>query len=363
MIPTTFPPSPQASSGITATTAQSVSTTSTSSPRKMPCLQEGTIITKEEGCSLYCRRIATEANAHLPIFHPHPDLKRHLDIVLTLAKKQMGDDLSCLNNESIYSMASGLYAAEINTLEEAEKLGLIIVPPGPVFHTWYALIRTTLFNGQNNIKGYNYVETIKKEADFFRKFQLPVLLIYSILEMTDEQTQIMSQLFSEHDNIITLCLETDFPKHQMTTTLATRSDYICERSDDIRFMTLQHKDEVLKKAAAKARSSGKLSIANSLESQKSQTLVYSDIDNIIIRPDLYIMTSLGAIGCNNPHFPNMWTIVTQPFTPDQKILFEKFTSYVEHVQQNHCSFLSNPTTACVRNDKLHAALLSGFYKS
>ncbi len=254
MVPTALCKSPQAAAPEPAadTSCRESSAVTPAVCSTITFAQQGSDINMAERFSLYYRKIAGRACSHLPVGCQLPTLQKHLDIVCDLAREQIGDT-SCLNDESVYSMASGLCTAEINTLDEAHKLGLVIVPPGPVFHTWYALHGTTLFNGENYFKGYNYVKTIEKEADFLREFQLPVLLVYSILKMTAEQIQEMSRLFKEHNNIISICLETDFPGHELVRELERKADLPTERCDAIRFITLKYKDEVLNTATEKAK--------------------------------------------------------------------------------------------------------------
>lgn len=172
----------------------------------------------------------------------------------------------------------------------------------------------------------------------------------------------MSRLFKEHDNIISICLETDFPDHRMVSELEkNKNDRVGGRSDAIRFLTLKHKDEVLDLAARKSRATGKNRIAGYLDKHKGQTLVYSDIDNVIIRPDLSMLTSSGIIACNNPGsslFIDEW--VMEELTPEQRSEAQASNRYLQHIEMNHLHFLDDPADAQKKNDRFHDALFSTY---
>lgn len=299
-----------------------------------------------------------------------PDLTKHKDIVMTLAGKQQLDKTIEKDQESLYSMASALCAADIHTVEDANALGLRIVPPGPVFHTWYALRGTTLFNGKNNAKGYDYVQLIEKEAEHLRQFDLPVLLVYSTLGMTDDQITEMQGLFRENDNIVSICLEADFPGHLMTCSLATEAEaadeYSVEPMDHIRYVVLLYRQKILYKALEKAFNEGKaLAIANLSQCLKSVPLVYSDIDNVLIRPGLYMLSGPGIIPSMHPyssmHLDKHFVETLLPNRPDiQPKHVQDHNSYVSHLEDQSLVHIHDIEQARSCNDKLHSALLGGY---
>ena len=230
---------------------------------------------------------------------PLPDTSVHKEVVRTLVQEQKME----VDDDSLDTMASALCEAGIDTIEEARKFKLKVVSPGPIFHTWYAINKTTLFNGKNNPKGFDYVQTIKDESEYLRQFHLPVLLVYSTLNMTSQQVSEMQSLFTGCDNIVSICLEADFSGHRMTTSLAQiEGDLACgiASSDYIRYAALIHWSEILDKALTKARGTGKKAAEANLTWRKEQSLVYSDIDNIQIRPNLFMLSGPGFLNCSHP---------------------------------------------------------------
>ena len=310
------------------------------------------------------KRQATQPSSPaMPLFNL-PDLTTCKALVTRLAREQ-GMDESTLDDESVYSMASALYAADIKTIEEAHRFKLVIVPPGPVFHTWYAMHGTTLFNGTNNVKGYDYVEMIKKEAEYLQQFHLPVLLVYSTLNMTAEQTEEMQKLFQESKNIISICLETDFPEHPMTSSLGEQEEGI-SRVDYIRYAVLLHRQEILEKSLEKAESTGKKQVVENLQSRKNRSLVYSDIDHVLIRPNLYMLSGPGFIPCFHPKsilYIKKWEERENIPANRPDVNWEEVQAHnniVRHVWYQRQDPVHDASYARLCRDKLHSALLSGY---
>ena len=309
------------------------------------------------------RQTTRPSSPAMPLFNL-PDLTTCKALVTHLAREQ-GMDESMLDEESVYSMASALYAADIKTIEEAHRFKLVIVPPGPVFHTWYAMHGTTLFNGTNNVKGYDYVEMIKKEAEYLQQFHLPVLLVYSTLNMTAEQTEEMQKLFQESENIISICLETDFPEHPMTSSLRGHEEGI-DRVDYIRYAASLHWREILEKSLEKAEITGKKQAAENLQHRKNQSLVYSDIDNVQIRPNLYMLSGPGFTMCSHPAdsiYIEEWEIEKEISANKPDVSREEVQAHnhiVRHLWYHVENPVHNPHYARLCHDKLHSALLSGY---
>ena len=312
------------------------------------------------------RQTTRPSSPAMPLFNL-PDLTSCKALVTHLAREQ-GMDESMLDEESVYSMASALYTADIKTIEEANRFKLVIVPPGPVFHTWYAMHGTTLFNGTNNVKGYDYVEMIKKEAKYLQQFHLPVLLVYSTLNMTAEQTEEMQKLFQESENIISICLETDFPEHPMTSSLRKHKEGIY-RVDYIRYAALLHWREILEKSLEKAESTGKKQVTENLQYRKNQSLVYSDIDNVQIRPNLYMLSGPGFAMCSYPNitiYIRQWERREQIPANRSDVSWEEVQVHnriARHVGNHMENPVHNPHYARLCHDELHSALLSGYLQN
>lgn len=96
--------------------------------------------------------------------------EKYRTIVAKLAQVQ---SLNAIDDYSAENMALALEYIEVDTLEEALNLDLRIIPPGPVFYTWVAVHKTSVFDSVNNQKkhlGLNFVANIKKiPIDWNRK--------------------------------------------------------------------------------------------------------------------------------------------------------------------------------------------------
>nr|MDT0250482.1 hypothetical protein [Endozoicomonas sp.] len=246
-----------------------------------------------------------------------PDLSQHKQIAITLASQQMPS--TTLDEASIFSIASSLCMAEINTVEKANELALTLTPPGPVFHTWYALHGTTLFDGKNNSRKWDYVATIEQEAEYFRSFKIPVLLIYSTCNMTKSQVATMSALFKHHPNLLTLDMENELDEKTSFKNSVFESHFcaqkcvktICDTPQDrkkyelglnvhtmdlLRYLILLEKDYVLETALAKAEKiEGKKEFSDNVRHWGMDVLTYSDIDIIQFMPNLYMLTESALI--------------------------------------------------------------------
>ncbi len=124
--------------------------------------------------------------------------------------------LNAIDDYSSDNMALALEYCNVDTLEEALRLDLRIIPPGPVFYTWAAIHKTSIFDTKNNPKQFqslNYVAKIKENADRLAQKTIPVIVVFSECEMPLDQVSRMKESFTDNQNVVVLSAERDLKKH------------------------------------------------------------------------------------------------------------------------------------------------------
>ena len=200
-----------------------------------------------------------------------------------------------VDNTSRITMAEALEFSGIDTLEKAESLNIKVIPPGPILHTWYAKYKTGLFDGINNpphVKSLDYVTRVSEQADRLMDWGIPVILVYLERDMHSAELIKMQKLFSEHENILVMSLESDLTslKH---IDYYKRHDAI-QLLDDPRFSLCREYPEVLKVAQEKAKSVGKHLLLQNLIALGGHSIIYSDIDNTFLRKPMFQLAVHGA---------------------------------------------------------------------
>lgn len=215
----------------------------------------------------------------------------HKNIVDQLLRIQPDLDV---DQVSYQTMVDSLAFSGINTMEQVESLNLRIIPPGPVFHTWWAKYGTGIFDSTNNpdhLTGLNYVSRIEKQAERLKQWDIPVFIVYLERDMQESELIKMRKLFEKHENIVMLSVESDL------TSLSSYRHYLDPNSfqllDDVRFAICKEFPVVLSAVKNKAAEKSKFEYVKRLEAMKGKSIIYSDIDNTFIRRPLYQITSNG----------------------------------------------------------------------
>ncbi|WP_257280581.1 hypothetical protein [Endozoicomonas sp. ISHI1] len=201
-----------------------------------------------------------------------------------------------IDEESWKNMADGLKFSGIDSLEKATAMDLRVCPPCPVFHTWAALHGTTIFNGLNNpegLKGIDYVQRILEEGSSLSKNDIPLLIVFSNMSLTESQIQEMKAEFISHDNILCISLETDLQLKFPIPLNKYASSMSLEFMDSIRVVVSQNIANTLSFCIDKASSENKPKLANRLEKLGVNHLFYSDIDNQWLSKPPYILARHG----------------------------------------------------------------------
>ncbi len=287
-----------------------------------------------------------------------PDLSKYRAIVQDLAQKKIPG--TSLDSESVESIASALYMAGIDSSEQALAMNLGFIPPGPLFHTWYPLHGTTLFDGRNNPEKFDYVSLAIEEAHFLEEYNLPLLFIHSTHGLDSSQTAHMKALFHEQRNILNLHIESDFKGEYLDLKPGTIA-YGVRRMDSLRFCSLLDSDHVLTVALKKAEQDQKLALADKLKALGSQSLTYLDFDTTAIRPSLYeLVPQPGFVFSDTPNFFYDVDRSLIPALPDEvQPKARIIESYVHHILNKDKQLKIDRSEIRIQNDKLHTALLDG----
>ncbi|MFK0571562.1 hypothetical protein [Endozoicomonas sp.] len=201
--------------------------------------------------------------------------------------------LSDIPLEDIDNMALGLQFAGVTT-KEIKRDNYQIIKPGPVIYTWVALYGTTIFDGTDQGEGerisshFNYVARIQAQADRLKKQDIPVLVIYSQVNMTMDQINTMESVFNDSDNIVVLNVENDLGhleefklmKNPNGFGLSYPAREECQLMlDRIRIAALREGQNTLDVAKKKAKTTHKTRVENTLVNNQNNSLMYMDTDN------------------------------------------------------------------------------------
>lgn len=278
----------------------------------------------------------------------------HKEIIDDLIRKQK---FLNIDKTSYETMIESIKFAGINTLKEAQDLNLRIIPPGPVFHTWWARYGTGIFDGDNNpfhAKGLNYVQRIEEQAERLKQWQIPVFVVYIEYNMIVSELIKMRTLFKKHDNIIMLSLEKDLPFITYYTTYYSSDKQ--SMLDNLRYEICREFPAVLDKVKEKTQS--KLGYLERLNSLGGNSIIYSDIDNTFIRRPQYQIVSNGF---------RQASVINKEF----RITNDEDKHYMDATVVNHRSYFSHEGFYCEKlpsfsadyllsmADSLYNYLLSG----
>ncbi|BCT22517.1 hypothetical protein [Carp edema virus] len=151
------------------------------------------------------------------------------------------------------------------------------------FHTWVAINGTEIFHEGIKFKSqtFDYVNKIKRNAEFFNSQGIPLMIVYSYLKLTEERIKKMHDFFEDSDNIVLLCLERDLQDSIPYESYGNSRWYLpCELSfmDKLRVMVANDADKVIAKAEIVAEKLGKQTFLKNLRSNPGNAIMYNDID-------------------------------------------------------------------------------------
>ena len=174
------------------------------------------------------------------------DCEKHKKIVSCLINQQV--PMFEVDDDSITNMAEALKFAGIDTLKCVESMNLQIIPPGPVFHTWYAYKGTTLFDGINNDEKFDYVKQLNDQALRLAEWDIPMILVYTNNSMTEDQVERMDSLFENHPNIVVLNIERDLADLPISHRFLVQKEKESMYLDGIRSEVIMDFERILSKA-------------------------------------------------------------------------------------------------------------------
>ncbi|MCL6270811.1 hypothetical protein M3P05_12840 [Sansalvadorimonas sp. 2012CJ34-2] len=241
-----------------------------------------------------------------------------------------------IDEESWKNMADSLMFSGVDSLDKAIAMDLRLCPPCPVFHTWVGLYGTTIFNGSNNPKklaGINYVERILGEATDLSKHDIPLLIVFSEMNLTKNQIDEMKAEFEIHNNILLVSFETEL-QLKFIVELEKHAKSMCvEFMDSIRVVVSQSISKVITFCIEKAISERKMKLAKRLEKCGVNYLFYSDIDNQWLSKPPYILARHGI-------FTQPKLSITLPLISIDGDVVEKLSDIDKHRLMKHRSFFS-----------------------
>ena len=223
----------------------------------------------------------------------------YYEIISGLAKQQ--EIKMQIDSISMQNMAQALKFIGIQSLSQANEMQLEIIPPAPVFHTWYAKFGTTIFDGENlpqhlAHKKLNYIERISKKATALEVWNIPLFIVYSTENLTSEQIEKMESVFIDHNNIVILSIELDL-KGKLSTTEEERVNIKWDKLDGIRCRVIVDYPKVISEAIEKSKRQGKLKLSLLLK-ENSHAICYSDIDNHWVGKPPFLLARKGM--CSAP---------------------------------------------------------------
>ncbi|MCW7555030.1 hypothetical protein NX722_20870 [Endozoicomonas gorgoniicola] len=288
--------------------------------------------------------------------YPLPDISQQKEIVQKLVRLQIPD--AKIDSFSLENMAAALFYSGINSFDEAQSLNLKIIPPGPIFHTWYAFHSTTLFDGKNNEKGFDYVNLIAEEASRLSKDNIPVILIYTNNSMSKDQIETMNGLFADHSNILVISIEEDLSESAMVDKFSKQETKNVELMDLIRFCTLVDAKYVLSVAKQKSKQEGKDLFYENLSLWEDKSLTYIDIDNILIRPSTFKIAENGF--CKTSHLHTKLYLIKNPkhnkLAAAEKERATRHNAHFEYLQNDQPADIENLKN---KSENLYRYLVSG----
>ena len=225
------------------------------------------------------------------------ECEAHKKIVCTLIAEQIPTFI--VDDDSLVNMAEALKFAGIDTIECAEKMNLQIIPPGPVFHTWYAYKGITLFDGVNNEKGFNYVAQLNEQAKRLAEWDIPMIVIYTTNSMTKDQIIKMDSIFDNHSNIIVLNIERDLSDLPLSQRFLIQKKGEEMYLDGIRSEVLMDFQRVLSKAKIQANNKGKKGASQRLDKWQNKSITYMDMDNYFLRRPFFQIAPNGFLKTYN----------------------------------------------------------------
>lgn len=151
-----------------------------------------------------------------------------------------------------------------------------------MFHTWVAIRKTGIPDGTSPLNGISldYVSKLKKQAAELEIQGIPVMIVYSRLNLPHSEETKMEFHFKHESNIVMLCLEdmphaipSDSYKHLYTADL--------NLMDHLRIAVINHAQQVIQELLRKACEQGKEQYAFSLRTNNGNAIMYADMDIVL----------------------------------------------------------------------------------
>lgn len=124
----------------------------------------------------------------------------------------------------------------------------VLIHPKVVFHTWVAVYGVGVFDGSLTLedgKTFNYVKKVLKNAKRLNLQRIPLMLVYSQLNLPLAEEKKMQKSLNVSKNVHLLCLETDLKEAIPEKTYQGFYNADLSLLDHLRLAVIYHADAVL----------------------------------------------------------------------------------------------------------------------
>lgn len=148
-----------------------------------------------------------------------------------------------------------------------------------VFHTWVAIRKTGIPDGTSALHGIylDYVSKLKQQSAELKVQGIPVMIVYSRLDLPLSEEIKMESHFKHESNIVMLCLE-DMPHVIPPDRYEDYHTADLNLLDHLRIAVINHALQVIRELLNKARAEGKEDYVDLLLTNEGNAIMYADMD-------------------------------------------------------------------------------------
>ncbi|BCT22516.1 hypothetical protein [Carp edema virus] len=234
-----------------------------------------------------------------------------------------------------------------------------IVDVKAVFHTWVAIHGTEILTPEIMVgeRNFDYVGKIKENAAFLNSKGIPLFVVYSILNLSDEQIKKMNDNFKDEENVMLLSLEHDL------STIITPDTYLNEPwykpkldfMDRLRVMVICNAPGILECLRQKANAFDKTVLLKNLMTHPGNAIMYNDIDISWRKMIPKVLAKNGMY--SNPLLEKVFYFRNQHLI--EKFFIKDISPEMHKLMKNHFNVFENANTMKGKK-RILRMLLSGF---
>lgn len=198
-----------------------------------------------------------------------------------------------IDKDSIENIALALKNVKIQSVDTIIKMNLKIIKPGPLFYSWTAMNCKSLYNGKNNDREINYVESLKKESKFLGEHGIPVFIAYSKKNSAPSYAFEMEEVCKANSNVIFISLENDL---NIIEGYDEYVECITNRlilNDSLRQFVIFNYKQVLDICKLRCAQKNKTTLLKRFTDIGCDSITYTDFDNIHLNSIGYSLAKHG----------------------------------------------------------------------